>query len=159
MTNGVAVGRVCQANMNDSVVIGSGNKAVNTDSNIGQGISIGVSCVVHSNHGILIGNNMFMGSPTSFGATEIGQWNQSPDTGGRFFNDFGSSMRMHYDKQVAFSVKSSSTAPTDGGSIPGYEADGSLPRGMFTMQRDGDAFSLYLNDGGTIKSLSLGTVS
>lgn len=158
-TDGVAVGRVCYANMNGGVAIGNGSRVINTDSNITQGISIGVSCVVHSDHGILIGNNMFMGGSTGRGATEIGQWSQDGDSNGRFFNNSGSSMRMHYDKQIAFSVKSSSTAPVDGGSSVGIEANGSLPREMFTIQRNGDAFSLYLNDGGTIKSLSLGTVS
>ena len=56
-------------------------------------------------------------------------------------------------------VKNSSNAPADGGVTSGNEPINSLPRNMWCIQRNGLAFSLYFNDGGTIKSLALGTVS
>jgi len=41
----------------------------------------------------------------------------------------------------------------------GSEADGTLGRGMVAMQKNGTAVTLYFNNGGTIQSLSLGTLA
>ena len=161
----VALGRNCFARMDSSVVVGKQCLATGSDSNTTEGISIGVLCQVSSHHGMTIGNNVAIGSSSSKGTTEIGQWSVNgvlPISGyhvERFKNNSGHSIRMHPDRQIALSLASSSTAPVDGGVTDGNEISGSLPREMFTIQRDGDAFSLYFNDAGTIKSLSLGSVS
>lgn len=61
--------------------------------------------------------------------------------------------------QVAMTVRDNSNAPGDGGTTTGSELFNRLPRDMWCIQRDGLTFSLYFNDGGTVKSLTLGTVS
>ena len=59
---------------------------------------------------------------------------------------------------MQFSVQSSNTAPTDAGSSAFNNADGTLPRGMFTAQLNAAGTSLvfYANVAGTVKS---GTVA
>jgi len=59
---------------------------------------------------------------------------------------------------VAFTLENSTSAPTDQATM-GNETGQELGRDMFTVQRNGDAFTLYFNDGGTIKSLALGSVT
>lgn len=56
-------------------------------------------------------------------------------------------------------IEDSATAPTDGGATAGSEADGTLGRGMFAIQKNGTALTLYYNNAGTIQSVSLGTLS
>jgi hypothetical protein len=82
---------------------------------------------------------------------EIGRW---AIVGGR-----RSAIRMHPNGQVAMTIEDSASAPTDGGATAGSEADGTLARGMFAIQKNGTAVTLYYNNGGTIQSLSLGTLS
>ena len=55
-----------------------------------------------------------------------------------------------------FTTRQSDTAPTDAPQLFGY-ADGTLPRGMYTLQlaADGNSAKLYVNVGGTIKSATL----
>lgn len=60
--------------------------------------------------------------------------------------------------QIASTLQNSASAPTDGGATVGEEAIGTLPRSMYTIQRNGNVFKLYFNDAGTIRSLTLGTV-
>lgn len=158
-------GRVNNGWMPSSLIFGSGCKveSTGTDPVTGeeqqQSMAVGFSNIIKSSHGILVGNNMFASADSSFKTTEIGQWSPNISSEGRFNLGFGHALRMHNDMQVAFSVKSSSTAPVDGGATAGAEATGSLPREMFTIQRNGDDFTLYINDSGTIKSLSLGTAT
>jgi hypothetical protein len=72
---------------------------------------------------------------------------------------WGSSLRMHNDGQVAFTMVDGISAPTDGGATDGDEAGGTLPRGMFTIQQNAGEVRLYYNaPNGTISSLSLGTL-
>jgi len=68
-------------------------------------------------------------------------------------------IRMHPNGQVAMTIEDSASAPTDGGATAGSEADGELARGMFAIQKNGTAVTLYYNNAGTIQSLSLGTLS
>jgi hypothetical protein len=82
---------------------------------------------------------------------EIGYWT---DTTTR-----SSSVRMHPNGQIAMTIADSETAPTDGNATTGSEANETLARGMFTIQRNGNDLTLYVNDAGTIKSLSLGTLA
>ena len=49
--------------------------------------------------------------------------------------------------------------PTDGGAVNGSEPVGTLGQGMYSISRSGLDFILYFNDGGTIRSLNLGTVT
>jgi hypothetical protein len=61
--------------------------------------------------------------------------------------------------QVALTVRNHANAPGDGGATSGSELFNRLPRDMWSIQRDGLTFKLYFNDNGTVKSLTLGTVS
>ena len=88
---------------------------------------------------------------TTANSTEIGYWSNSATRAG--------AIRIHGDGQSAFTIRDSASAPTDGGATAGSEANGTLPRGMFTIQKNGTAVSLYYNNAGTIQSLSLGTLS
>jgi len=82
---------------------------------------------------------------------EAGYWSNSSTRGG--------AIRIHPNGQVAMTIEDSASAPTDGGATAGSEADGALPRGMFAIQKNGTAVTLYYNNGGSIQSLSLGTLS
>jgi hypothetical protein len=82
---------------------------------------------------------------------EIGYWRQ--------WNQRGGSIRMHESGMVAFTVQNRSGVYNDGGATVGSEPQNSLPRNMFAIRRDGLEFILDYNDSGTVKSLSLGTVS
>ena len=68
-------------------------------------------------------------------------------------------VRMHPNGQVAMTIEDSAMAPTDGGATAGSEADATLGRGMYSIQKNGTAVTLYFNNAGTIQSLSLGTLS
>ncbi|MHA2062562.1 MAG: hypothetical protein ACW963_09780, partial [Candidatus Sifarchaeia archaeon] len=67
--------------------------------------------------------------------------------------------RLHENGQHAVTIANSASAPTDGGATVGSEANGTLPRGMFTIQKNGNAVTFYYNNGGTIQSLPVGTLS
>ena len=82
---------------------------------------------------------------------EMGYWSSTTVRAG--------AVRMHPNGQVAMTIEDSATAPTDGGASVGSEADATLARGMFSIQKNGTAVTLYFNNGGTIQSLSLGTLS
>jgi hypothetical protein len=83
--------------------------------------------------------------------TEIGNWSSSTVRAG--------ALRLHSDGQHSVTIRDSASAPTDGGATAGSEANGTLARGMFTIQKNGNVLTLYYNDGGTIKSLPVGTLS
>jgi len=84
-------------------------------------------------------------------STEIGYWSGLTTRGGV--------IRVQGTGQVAMTIEDSASAPTDGGATAGSEADGTLARGMFAIQKNGTAVTLYFNNAGTIQSLSLGTLS
>ena len=123
---------------------------------------------------VMIGNGNVIGG-AGYNSTVIGNYNNNT---GSFANIFGnnitntassvtqiggptngSCIRIHSNKQVAKSILDSASAPTDGGAVPGSEASGTLPRGMYTIQKNGNAVTLYFNNSGTIQSLSLGTLA
>jgi hypothetical protein len=60
---------------------------------------------------------------------------------------------------VSSTIQNKSTPYDDGGTTLGSEADDTLGRGMFSIRRDGLEFVLDYNDGGTIKSIILGTAT
>ena len=82
---------------------------------------------------------------------EAGYWSGSTTRGG--------AIRIHPNGQVAMTMVDSESAPTDGGATAGSETDGTLGRGMFTIKKNGSFVTLYYNNGGTIQSLGLGTLS
>jgi len=69
-------------------------------------------------------------------------------------------IKIHNNNQCSLSMLNSATAPTaiDDENMPS-ESGGELASDMFTIQRNGNDLTLYVNDGGTIKSLSLGTLA
>jgi hypothetical protein len=82
---------------------------------------------------------------------EAGYWSNATTRGG--------AIRMHPNGQVAMTIEDSASIPGDGGATAGSETDGTLPSGMFTIQKYGNAVTLYYNNGVSIQSLSLGTLS
>lgn len=88
---------------------------------------------------------------TQLGSTEIGYWSSSTTRSG--------AIRLHSDGQHAVTIRDSVLAPTDGGATAGSETNGTLPRGMFTLQKNGNLVALFFNDAGTIKSLPVGTLT
>tara|TARA_R110002049_G_scaffold222214_1_gene393831 strand:+ start:1327 stop:2202 length:876 start_codon:yes stop_codon:yes gene_type:complete len=156
--NAISFGRSAQAKMSTGIAIGNGvtvNHATNE-----QGVCIGFNSSCSADRSTAFGNLVGVSSGSSSGTMELGNWSVDPTTGGRFNGFSGNSIRMHYDRQVAFSIADKSNDdPTDGGSIAGNEPSGTLPRGMFTFQKDFDDVKMFYNDQGTIKSLSLGSLA
>lgn len=106
---------------------------------------------VAQNRGIAIGRNIEMGG-TANGTVEIGNWNSTKTSRQGAVN-------IKDNNQVSFTINSTLTAPTDGGATAGHEDDGELGRGMWTIQLEYDNdIILYVNDGGVIRSLTLGSL-
>lgn len=119
----------------DNTVTGDGSSA------------FGDGCLVSDQESHAFGKSVAISSPYS---AEFGLWGSNTNR--------VSGIRLTYSKEVSFTCKNSAGAPIDQATV-GAEDTGQLGRDMFTIQRNGDDFTLYFNDGGTIKSLSLGTVS
>jgi len=79
---------------------------------------------------------------------EAGYWSGTTTRAG--------AIRMHPNGQVAMTIEDSASAPTDGGATAGSEADGTLARGMFAIQKNGQDVELYYNNAGAIESVALG---
>jgi len=185
--NAIAIGRSCRAFGQNSIAIGNSNSARNAPDGqpnpgasgaiaigannslvgnadedgevLGLGYSntvtgdrssaIGVNNTVSADDAHAYGKNVFVGAQDSL---EIGLWSSAGSVS-RI-----SSIKFNLGGKISFTCIDSSEAPTDQ-SAEGQENELELGRDMFTIQRNGDAFTLYFNDAGTIKSLSLGTVS
>ena len=86
---------------------------------------------------------------------EVGLWEQDNDIDIRL-----GGIKIHNNNQCSLSMLNSSTAPTAiADDDRPLESGGELASDMFTIQRNGNDLTLYVNDGGTIKSLSLGTLA
>ncbi len=163
---GIAMGI---SNTADGSSVSVGKSNTSTDS----GIAVGINCTAN-NSSVALGNDCDVGSPTGIAIGSgakcdqiscfaIGQSSKvltgSDISTFEIGNGRTNALRGHPDGQIALTLNNSSSAPTDGGSTNFAEANSTLPRSMFSIQRDGDAFTLYFNDAGTVKSLSLGNVS
>ena len=109
--------------------------------------AFGLNCDVSEQESHAFGRDVAISSPYS---AELGLWSGSTNR--------VSGVKLTFSGGVALTCENSASAPTDQ-STTGDEDTGELGRSMFTIQRNGDAFTLYFNDGGTIKSLALGSVS
>jgi len=138
----VAIGDNNSASSNRTIALGYGNSATSSNSS-----AIGSSCSVSGTESHAFGSDVAISSPYS---VEVGVWSTSSVR--------DSAVKITKDGGVALTCENSATAPSDN-STPGNEDIGELGRSMFTIQRDGDDFTLYFNDAGTIKSVSLGTVT
>jgi hypothetical protein len=58
---------------------------------------------------------------------------------------------------VASTLQNRSVAYIDGGSTRGSEADNTLMRESYSIRRNGDVILIDINEGGVIKTLTLGT--
>ena len=153
----ITFGRSAQSKMESGIAIGNGVRLDHPTNQ--QGMCIGVNSYCSADRSTAFGNLVGVTSGSSSGTMELGNWSVDPNTGGRFNGFSGNSIRMHYDRQVAFSIADNSTDPIDGGASAGNEPSGSLPRGMFTFQKDFDDVKMFYNDQGTIKSLSIGVLT
>ena len=131
------------ANGNYSSAFGYNNTAGGSGSSaIGKGNNAsGTSSSTFGHYTKTTVNNTFEAGYWSNGSTRVG------------------AIRIHPNGQVAMTIEDSASAPTDGGATAGSEPDGTLARGMFAIQKNGTAVTLYYNNGGSIQSLSLGTLS
>ena len=119
----------------------------------------GGGCFAKSYGSTSVGYGVKIDSGSGIGTLEIGNWGYKSGNRINTTSGAGCSLRMHNNGQVAFTIANSPFAPTDGGATDGNEATGTLPRSMFTIQNNSGAITLYYNDGGTISSLALGTLS
>ena len=174
-TDSIAIGISANANAEDSIVVGTNSYATglsglafgkqNTVSGASNSNAFGVGNVVSGeesasfgqynnitqNRGVAIGRNIEMGG-TANGTVEIGNWNSAKTVRQGAVN-------IKDNNQVSFTINSTTTAPTDGGATAGHENDGELGRGMWTIQLEEDNdIIFYLNDGGNIRSLTLGSL-
>lgn len=144
-TVAIGINNTCPAGSFQSSAIGVGNTA----GGIG-GSAFGLFNVNSSNDSIIFGNYV---QNTGNNKVELGHWSQ-------YGTGRECSLNMQASGQVAFTMNSSDTPPTDGGATEGAEGAGTLARGMYTIQKNtSDAVTMYFNDAGTIKTLSLGTLS
>jgi hypothetical protein len=88
---------------------------------------------------------------TTVSATqEIGYWPNLTTRGG--------AVRIHgATGMVASTLQNRSVAYIDGGSTRGSEADNTLMRESYSIRRNGDVILIDINEGGVIKTLTLGT--
>ena len=115
-------------------------------------MAIGYGTDVRTNHHESFAIGKFVQQGTT-NAGEIGWWSNTSTRGASVKMDGNNGM-------VSMTIRDNSNAPTDGGSTVGDEdTDGDLGRGMFTIQKNGTAVTLFFNNAGTIQSLSLGTLS
>lgn len=109
--------------------------------------AFGDGCLISDQESHAFGRNVAISSPYS---AELGLWGSNTSR--------NSGIRLTYSGGVALTCENRASAPNDQSTTGGEDVN-DLGRSMFTIQRNGDAFTLYFNDGGTIKSLSLGSVS
>jgi len=137
-----AIGANNKATGNTAIALGTNNDVTASFSS-----AVGSNNTVSDTESHAFGRNISISSPYS---AEIGIWSSSTNR--------KTAVKATYNGGVALTCENSASAPSDQ-STAGAEDIQQLGRSMFTIQRNGDAFTLYFNDGGTIKSLSLGTVS
>ncbi len=114
--------------------------------------AVGYANTNKTQYGSVFGANI-KNETGSANVIEVGKWNE-------FSPSREAALNMQTSGQVAFTINSSDSAPTDGGATDGQEGSGELARGMYTIQKNtSDAVTMYYNDAGTIKSLSLGTLT
>jgi hypothetical protein len=108
--------------------------------------AVGLDHVVSSDNAHAYGNSVTVSSQDSL---ELGLWQGTSRRGG---------IKLNFGGATSFTCLNTTVAPSDQPTA-GNEGEEELGRSMFTIQRNGDVFTLYFNDAGTIKSLTLGTVT
>ena len=138
-----AIGYDNTADGDTAIALGANNSVTGS----GNSSAVGINNTVSNTESHAFGKDIAISSPYS---VEMGIW-----SGGTTRK---TAVKATYNGGVALTCENSASAPSDQ-STAGAEDIQQLGRSMFTIQRNGDDFTLYFNDGGTIKSLSLGTVS
>lgn len=141
--NAKAFGNLNDATQTGASAVGQSNSASGTSSS-----AFGYNNTVSGDQGTVFGHYV---KTTIDNTSEFGYWSDATTR--------ASSVRTHPNSQVALTIRDSASAPTDGGATAGSEADGTLGRGMYCIQKNSTAVTLYFNNSGTIQSLSLGTLS
>jgi hypothetical protein len=108
--------------------------------------AVGLDHVVSSDNAHAYGNSVTVSSQDSL---ELGLWQGTSRRGG---------IKLNFGGATSFTCLNTTVVPSDQPTA-GNEGEEELGRSMFTIQRNGDVFTLYFNDAGTIKSLTLGTVT
>jgi hypothetical protein len=142
MPSSSAFGFYCSASAFDSSAFGSYSTASGSSSS-----AFGRSTTASGNASSAFG---YRAKTTVANTAELGYWSNATTR--------GSAIRLG-GGMAALPVVNSATEPSDGGATAGSEAAGALPRGMWSIRRDGLSFILDYNDAGTVKNLTLGTVT
>jgi hypothetical protein len=140
---GLGLGYYNVASDYGAMAIGGNNESSGENS-----MGIGLNNTSSGYKAIAIGRNVINSATNSL---EIGRWNTLQD-------DRQFAIKLTENGGVAFTLANAIPAPTDQATL-GAEASTQLGRDMFTIQRNGTAFTLYFNDAGAIKSLALGSVA
>lgn len=146
----------------NSLIFGNNNNIEGINS-----IAIGRGHTVIGDNSVVVGSLMNMETNN---AHEYGYWDYTAD-----YSPSGSplspanppyspyipqriaSIRIHPNGQLAASFRVDTVAPTDGGAIDGAEADGTLPRGMYTIQKVYDDVTMFYNEGGDVQYAIIGS--
>lgn len=154
-TRSTAIGALCNCTGFNSTAVGRSCTAGAG----GQSSAVGYNCLASGAYCTAFGyQTTSTGNyATAFGSlakttinnsTELGYWTSSSSRGGV--------VRINGNGQVASTIVNSGIGPTDGGSSAGAEADGTLPRYMYAIQRNSTHFYLYYNDNGTMRVIDIG---
>ena len=139
--NSSAVGNDNTASGNNSSAVGFTNTGSGNNSS-----AVGFTNIASGNNSSAVGYSVRTTIDNTF---ESGVWSSGTDRGGAYRTDTTGMSQF----TVADAV------PTDGGAVNGSEPAGTLGQCMYSISRSGLDFILYFNDGGTVRSLNLGTVT
>ena len=69
-------------------------------------------------------------------------------------------VRLHGETgMVTATLQNRSTAYADGGTTSGAEPNNTIPRGAYSIRRNGNEVLIDINVGGVVRTLSLGTAA
>lgn len=140
--NAVSIGRFNRSWFDNGVSVGA-----QTTSYASGAVAMGFATYAAGNFSTAIG---YQARTNTDNTVEIGKW---------VGFSRNSAIRMHPAGMIGMTVEDKATEYSDGGTSQGSEASGTLPRGMFTIRRNGLQFVLDYNDNGTVKNIILGTAT
>ena len=148
--------------------MGSKNSATGVPTGSGNGNNAGMALAVGYNNNVLGDNSSAFGVENDVSASDSHAFGQNVEVSQPYSLELGywspsgssriSGVKLDYDGGVSITCANKPDAPT-AQSQNGDETAEELGTGMYQIQRLNDAVTLYVNVGGTIKSISLGTLS
>lgn len=151
-----------------AVAVGLQNNATGVATGSGNGNNAGMALAVGYGNNVLGDNSSAFGVENDINASDSHAFGQYVEVSQPYSLELGywspagstriSGVKLDYDGGVSITCANKADAPT-AQSQNGDETADELGTGMYQIQRLGDAVTLYVNVGGTIKSISLGTLS